>query len=154
MLAVPEPREPHPVPSRSLYWLKTTDPDARIVGHDTAADVRVLLPDHERFRPLRDQLTARGIAVRSVKYLLEREEVTDDGERGGDAALAVGGRHWWRWAVGGGGVVAVDVGTWVMVVAVVRWWIKWRWSDGDGDTVARVMMSGTRRSVVEMEMRR
>ncbi|MFH8368340.1 DEAD/DEAH box helicase [Streptomyces sp. NPDC018031] len=75
-LDIPPPRQPAGPAAQSLYWLKTTDPDARIEDFGPDTDVRVLVPEDERFHPLRDRLAARGIPVRGVRYLLERELLT------------------------------------------------------------------------------
>src|SRR4051812_45304515 len=88
--AAPEAREsgqPRPGSARSLYWLKTTNPDVRIADFATGTDARVLLPQEARFQPLRDRLTERGIAVREVRYWLEREVVTNLAGGGGAGDL-------------------------------------------------------------------
>lgn len=76
------------VPAPPVYWLKTTNPDARIADFEPGTDVRVLLPDDVLFEPLRERLSVRGVAVRSVRYWLEREVVTDVADDGGMAELA------------------------------------------------------------------
>jgi helicase len=66
-----------PATSARLYWLKTADPDAAMPEFAAGTDVRVLLPDGERFRELRERLVARDAEVRSVKYWIEQELVSD-----------------------------------------------------------------------------
>lgn len=91
--------------SGSLYWLKTTDPEARIADFGSEIDARVLLPDDERFRLLRDRLLASGADVRGVKYWLEHELVTDIALDGRADELAVrtevayGTRRGWEQAI-------------------------------------------------------
>ncbi|GAA1943456.1 hypothetical protein GCM10009754_08600 [Amycolatopsis minnesotensis] len=61
-----------------VLWAKITDPDADLPGFAPGDDVRVLLPDDERFTVLGEKLLANGVdgaAVRRVRYLLEDETV-------------------------------------------------------------------------------
>jgi helicase len=61
-------------------WIKIADPDAPLPDVATYTDVRALLPHDERFLVLAEKLTAAGVAVRRVPYLLESEIILrDDG---------------------------------------------------------------------------
>lgn len=76
-------------PGAPLYWLKTSDPDASVPDVDASTDVRVLLPDDARFLGLRDRLTDVGAAVRTVRYWIEQELVTNLTDDGGTGSLTV-----------------------------------------------------------------
>ncbi|QXE33227.1 DEAD/DEAH box helicase [Streptomyces sp. GMY02] len=66
---------PHLSSTSALFWLKTTDPDMEVPVLGEGTDARAIVPEGERFRPLREQLKSQGVAVRTVKYWLEREAI-------------------------------------------------------------------------------
>jgi helicase len=60
----------------ALAWLKITDPDQRLPLVQPGTDLRVLLPEDDRFTVLADKLDGIGAQVRRVRYLLEDEAIT------------------------------------------------------------------------------
>ncbi|MFC9946561.1 DEAD/DEAH box helicase [Streptomyces pratensis] len=72
-----------------LHWLKTDDQEASVAHVPAGTDIRVLLPDHERFASLRERLTREGAAVRAVKYWTEQELVSTAGAAPGAGELHV-----------------------------------------------------------------
>lgn len=88
----PSPQLPagsEPETRGAVYWLKTTDSDAWTPDFGSEIDARVILPNDERFRSLRERLMASGAEVRGVKYWLEQELVTDIVLDGGADELTV-----------------------------------------------------------------
>ncbi|WP_346012476.1 DEAD/DEAH box helicase [Streptomyces sp. SID3343] len=69
--------------TRRLYWSKVADPHWRLpTPLPRDADIRVILPEGDDYRPLREHLTAHGVPFRAVPYWVESELVTtldDDG---------------------------------------------------------------------------
>jgi hypothetical protein len=68
--------------SSALTWLKITDPDERLPSVVPGTDLRVLLPDQDRFEILAEKLRALGAKVRRVRYLVEDEAITVTPVRG------------------------------------------------------------------------
>jgi helicase len=62
--------------SGALTWMKITDPDEWLPRIAPGTDLRVLLPDQDRFEILAEKLTALGAQVRRVRYLVEDEAIT------------------------------------------------------------------------------
>src|SRR5437879_7593296 len=61
-----------------IFWVKLTDPDAELPVVPPDTDVRVLVPAGDAFEDLRNKLSANGIPVREVPYLVESETITGD----------------------------------------------------------------------------
>jgi helicase len=60
----------------ALTWLKITDPDDWLPEVSPGTDLRVLLPEDDRFAVLAEKLAGLGAQVRRVRYLVEDEAVT------------------------------------------------------------------------------
>jgi len=65
-----------PDQAAALTWLKITDPDERLPEVPPGGDLRVLLPEDDRFAILAEKLEGIGAQVRRVRYLLEDEAIT------------------------------------------------------------------------------
>ncbi|MFH9067500.1 DEAD/DEAH box helicase [Streptomyces coeruleorubidus] len=74
---------------RPLYWLKTNDPDYALPELPGDTDVRVMLPEGERFRAAGERLTAHGAKTHTVKYWMEQELVSDITPDGAAGELSV-----------------------------------------------------------------
>ncbi|GIH21401.1 DEAD/DEAH box helicase [Rugosimonospora africana] len=61
-------------------WLKICDPDVLLPEVPPGSDIRVLLPDDERFTELQDKLAVAGADTRRVRYLLEDESIVATGD--------------------------------------------------------------------------
>ena len=59
-----------------IAWLKITDPAVEFEPVPPGTDVRVLLPDGDRFAVRAKELSGTGAQLRQVKYLLENEVIT------------------------------------------------------------------------------
>jgi len=60
----------------ALTWLKITDPDDWLPEVRTGTDLRVLLPEGDRFAILAEKLEGMGAQVRRARYLVEDEAIT------------------------------------------------------------------------------
>ncbi|MEV0361029.1 DEAD/DEAH box helicase [Nocardia sp. NPDC050697] len=63
-------------PNSVILWMKIVDPTVTVPAFPKEADVRVLLPQGERFSDLRSRLLLDGILFREVRYLLEEETIS------------------------------------------------------------------------------
>ncbi|MGI3224562.1 DEAD/DEAH box helicase [Streptomyces sp. GTA36] len=90
----PRPRQPERAPwpadlprpagpeTRRLRWAKVTQPDWSPEALPDDTDLRVILPDSERFQELADRLGELSVPFRRVPHWLESEEVTTVDEQG------------------------------------------------------------------------
>ncbi|KPI02905.1 DEAD/DEAH box helicase domain protein [Actinobacteria bacterium OK074] len=75
---------PRPVgpETRRLHWVKITQPDWSPESLPDDCDLRVILPDSERFQGLADRLGELSVPFRRMPHWLESEEVTTVDEQG------------------------------------------------------------------------
>ncbi|MBZ3915265.1 DEAD/DEAH box helicase [Streptomyces acidiscabies] len=80
---------PRPVgpETRRLHWVKVTQPNWSPESLPDEVDLRVILPDSERFQDLADRLGELSVPFRRVPHWLESEEVSTVNEQGGQADL-------------------------------------------------------------------